>query len=121
MDLFWVKLPKDVKVVLLEDSPMRIAWFQKRVPDLVVCKDVAAFKEYFTTGEKRCDFVFFDHDLGPGDNGQVAAQWFTDQYGASNKYALIHSWNWEGALKMSKIMNGVTWIPFGGFEVEVGN
>ena len=35
MELFRVILPKDSRVVILEDSPMRIAWFQKRIPDLI--------------------------------------------------------------------------------------
>jgi hypothetical protein len=119
VELVFVRLPKNARVVLLEDSPMRIAWFQKRIPDLVVCKSSQEFKDYFTKGHERCDFIFWDHDLGGQDTSEEVAQWFVDRYGAGNTYALIHSWNTAGARKLQDIMNGVKWIPFGQFEVEV--
>lgn len=100
---------------------MRIAWFQKRLPDLVVCTTPEAFKEYFTKGHERCDFIFWDHDLGEQGTSAEVAKWFVSKYGAGNEYALIHSWNTAGARNLQDIMMGVKWIPFGQFDVEVEN
>ena len=69
MNLVWVRLPKAAKVVLLEDSPMRIEWFKKRIKDLIVCETPAAFRDYFTNGHERCDFIFWI--MISGNRGQV--------------------------------------------------
>jgi len=119
MNLIYIRLPKNSKVVILEDSPMRIAWFQKRIPDLIVCKTVLEFKQYFTSGRGLCDFVFWDHDLGTKENGEDAAKWFGIKFGnQANDYGVIHSWNSEGAHRMQKLIPGTKHIPFGQFEVE---
>jgi hypothetical protein len=121
LNLVWVKLPAKAKVVLLEDSPMRIAWFEKRIEDLVVCQSPKEFKDYFSKGTERCDFIFWDHDLGDQGTSVDVAQWFTNRYGSGNEYGIIHSWNTAGARKLQDIMKGTKHLPFGSFEIEVEN
>lgn len=119
MDTLKVVLPRESTVVLLEDSPMRIAWFQDRVQKLAVCRTVQEFKDYFIQRKGPCDFLFWDHDLGTEETGLDAAKWFLEYFGSANgNYSIIHSWNRSGARKMQDILQGSPCIPFGGFEIE---
>jgi len=118
MDLITVTLPKHLHVLVLEDSEMRIEWFQKKIANIHVCRTVQEFKDYFTT-HPCVDFIFFDHDLGPGGGtGVEAANFMIEKFGSVKKWALIHSWNIAGAQEMQKIMLGVSHIPFGDFDIK---
>jgi hypothetical protein len=117
MDYLSVKLPEGANVTVLEDSEMRITWFQKRVPRLTVCRNVEEFKAYFS-GHPPCDFVFWDHDLGPGENGADAAKWFLEKFGGTNRAHLIHSFNIAGARNIQQYITFARHIPFGEFEIE---
>jgi len=117
---FKVVLPKDSQVLLLEDSPMRIAWFKKRVPRLTVVSSMKEFQAYFDSNP-ICDYIFFDHDLGEGNGtGYDAVVYLKERFGGTAKAALIHTWNASGAKRMQKVLRAV-YIPFGDFEVEVEN
>jgi hypothetical protein len=121
MNYIKVTIPKEARVLLLEDSPMRIAWFTKRIPDhLKVTSSIQEFKAYFDT-KPLVDFIFFDHDLGEGNGtGLDAAQFIKDRFGGNTTNAgLIHTWNPSGASKMRELLPLTLWIPFGEFEVEV--
>jgi hypothetical protein len=111
-----VTLPKGAHVVLLEDSDMRINWFEHRIANLVVCKSVQEFKEHFDT-KPQVDFIFFDHDLGEGGTGLDAAKWLVDKFGGSSRWGLIHSWNLNGAANMRAILRSVPHVPFGDFDI----
>jgi hypothetical protein len=115
-----VKLPAESHVLLLEDSPMRIAWFKKRIPHLTVVSNVEDFKQYFLN-KPICDFIFFDHDLGEGcGTGEDAATFIKEHFGGNTTNAgIIHTWNPSGAAKMKVLLPLTLWIPFGEFEVEV--
>jgi hypothetical protein len=113
-----VSLPENCHVLLLEDSEMRISWFEKRLPILKICRSVQEFKEYFDT-KPTVDFIFWDHDLGDGGSGYDAAQFITDRFGSGGRWGLIHSWNSTGAKKMQTLLIGALHVPFGEFEVEI--
>lgn len=119
MVLVKINLPSRAKVLLLEDSEMRIAWFEKRIPDLKVCRSVQEFKDYFAT-KPMVDFIFFDHDLGEGGSGYDAAKFMVESFGSGNRWGLIHSWNKTGAQRMQEILV-VPHVPFGDFEVEIND
>lgn len=118
MTLFKVTIPKHAKVLLLEDSDMRIAWFEKKVPGITVCKSLREFIDYFKT-KPTVDFVFFDHDLGEGGTGYDAAKWMADTFGSTNRWGLIHSWNKAGATRMQTILQATPAVPFGEFDIEI--
>jgi len=120
MIFFKVVLPKDSQVLVLEDSPMRIAWFKKRLPHVTIVSSIKEFKAYFDLSP-CCDYIFFDHDLGKGNGtGYDAVVFMKERFGGGNgsKAGLIHSWNQAGAKRMQEILN-IVHIPFGDFEIEV--
>jgi hypothetical protein len=117
MDYYKVLLSEGANVTILEDSDMRIKWFEKRIPNLHVCRTVKEFKQYFL-GNPPCDFVFWDHDLGTRETGADAARWFQTRYGAINRAHVIHSFNHAGALNIKRHIPAAVHIPFGEFEVE---
>ena len=119
MNVVKVTIPKDSAVLLLEDSPMRIAWFRKRIPNLTVVSTVKDFISYF---DKRptVDYMLLDHDLGEGNGtGEDAARWIKETFGGKGKWILIHSWNRDGARRMQDLIPGAPAIPFGEFDLEV--
>jgi hypothetical protein len=104
---------------LLEDSPMRIEWFKKKLPNLKVTTSVKEFKDYIDT-KPRIDFIFFDHDLGDGGTGYEAAEFLTERFGRGiNRWGLIHSWNTNGAKRMQELLPSVPHVVFGDFDIEV--
>lgn len=117
MDYYSVRLPEGANVTLLEDSEMRIKWFQKRIPNLFVCRSFNEFKAHFS-GNPPCDFVFWDHDLGQSKNGADCAKWFQVKFGATNRAHLIHSFNHAGAQNIKRYIPNAVHITFGEFEVE---
>lgn len=121
MTLFKVSVPKGAKVLLLEDSDMRINWFKSKIPEgLFVFKTLDEFKAHFEN-KNGADFIFWDHDLGPGGSGYDAAKYLTDKFGSrsASKWGLIHSWNVGGANRMRELLPGSPHIPFGDFEIEM--
>lgn len=120
MTLVKVTIPKGAKVLLLEDSEMRISWFQKKLPLLTVVKSVDEFIQYFES-KPAVDYIFWDHDLGPGGSGYDAAKYLTDKFGSlsASKWGLIHSWNMGGANRMRELLPASPHIPFGDFDIEV--
>jgi hypothetical protein len=117
MECFIVRLPEKAEVLLLEDSEMRILWFQKRIPELKVCRTVAEFKAFFENNPSLF-FIFWDHDLGEEETGADAAKWFSERYGAINGYHVIHSHNQGGARNIQSYIRQAVCMPFGSFEVE---
>lgn len=118
MTIAKITIPKFANVILLEDSEMRIAWFQKRIPErLTVVKNVDDFV-------KACvgaDLFFLDHDLGGeqfGD-GYQAAKYLAENFGTNGRNITIHSINAVGVSKMRGYLSKAICIPFGDFEVEV--
>ena len=119
MNYVKITIPTESRVLLLEDSPMRIAWFRKRLPILHVVNTVQEFREYFNS-KPLVDFIFFDHDLGTEETGYDAAKYIKDKFGGNTTNAgIIHTWNPSGAAKMRELLPLTLWIPFGEFEIEV--
>lgn len=119
MTLFKVTLPRYAKVLVLEDSEMRIEWFEKKIPGVKIVRSVKEFIEYFGT-KPTVDFIFWDHDLGEGGSGYDAAQWTADAFGSVNRWGLIHSWNKNGAAHMQQVLKATPAVPFGEFDIEIG-
>ena len=119
MNVLKVTLPKDSQVFVLEDSPMRQAWFRKRIPRVTVVDSVQGMIAYFET-KPICDYIFLDHDLGDGNgNGVEAARWLKQKFGVNVSALLIHSWNTVGVRNMQDVLPGAPAIPFGNFDLEV--
>lgn len=118
MNFVKIVLPKDARVLLLEDSAMRIAWFEKRIANLSVVSTVADFKDFFREGT-TADFIFLDHDLGTEENGADAAKHLNEAFGSGGRYTVIHSWNARGAQRMRASLPEAVVLPFGQFELEV--
>ena len=118
MTLFKVSLPKYAKVLLLEDSEMRIQWFEQKIPGIKVVRSVKEFTDYFET-RPTVDFIFFDHDLGEGGSGYDAAQFLAERFGTTNRWGLIHSWNKAGAARMQQVLESTPAVPFGEFDIEI--
>lgn len=118
MTYLTITIPKDARVLLLEDSPMRVAWFRGRVPNLTVVKTVQEFKDFFAT-KPICDYIFYDHDLGVNaESGLEAAKFIREHFGSMTNAGLIHTWNEAGAARMRALLPLIPWIPFGQFEVK---
>lgn len=118
MTFLTVTIPKHAHVLLLEDSDMRIAWFEKRLSDLKVVKTVQEFRDYIDS-KPLIDFIFFDHDLGEGENGLDAARFLIEKFGSTTNWGLIHSWNKSGAVAMQNAGLRIPHVPFGEFELKV--
>lgn len=119
MNFIKITLPKDAHVIVLEDSPMRMTWFKRRIPFCTVVDTIPGFKEFFTS-RQICDFIFLDHDLGEGNgNGVDACKFLVERFGGNSKTLIVHSWNRPGAQRMQDIIPGAVHIPFGDFELEV--
>jgi hypothetical protein len=117
MNYVTITMLAESRVLLLEDSPMRIAWFTKRIPNLKVVRTVQEFRDYFET-KPLVDFIFFDHDLGTEETGYDAVKYMIEKFGGNSTNAgIIHTWNPAGAAKMRELLPKVLWIPFGEFEV----
>lgn len=114
-----IALPAESRVFLLEDSPMRITWFERRCPHLFVARTVQEMRDYFETNP-LCDFISLDHDLGEGaENGEAGAKFFKERYGGTSDAGIIHSWNRAGALAMQTYLPRLVIVPFGQFDLEV--
>jgi hypothetical protein len=118
MTLLRVVLPIGAHCVVLEDSEMRITWFENNIPNITVCRSVDEFKKLFEQPHPMVDFIFFDHDLGEGGSGLDAVKFLVERFGGTSRWGLIHSWNRNGAREMQKLLPGVQHIPFGEFEIE---
>ena len=118
MNLFKVTIPKESHVLLLEDSDMRVLWFNKKIKNLKVVASVKEFKEYFDT-RPIVDFIFYDNDLGDGNGtGLEAIQFMKEKFGDGNRWGLIHSWNRPAAQQMMLLYPSIPHIPFGEFDIE---
>jgi len=125
MKPYLIKIPRASRVLLLEDSETRIAWFAERLPYLEVARtrdDAIAL-----LAARVYDFIFLDHDLGLLDyagrtgregNGRDVAK-FLSGTGWTGKNTVIHSWNPAGAAAMKDILRNACAIPFGQFEIEI--
>jgi hypothetical protein len=118
MNYITINIPEAAGVLILEDSPMRIAWFKKRLPSAIIVKTVQELKEYFAS-KPVCDFYFLDHDLGEGaGNGVEAAIFLKERFGIGSNAAVIHTWNTAGAARMKDLLPRAQYIPFGEFEID---
>lgn len=103
---------------LLEDDPLRIAWFQSRFPDIVVSRTVEAALYQFE-GLKP-DIVFLDHDLdlshmggGYNEHQQSGCAFVNNVLCQELRYPglrraqriVIHSMNPVGAANMAAAMD----------------
>jgi|SRR5581483_6471418 len=119
-----IKIPRGARVLLLEDSDNRIAWFKQRVSNLTLVQTADEAIEVIARSPQPFDIVFLDHDLGvlhadgtcpQGTGFQVAKYLAGRRYLGEN--VVIHSWNADGAAAMKDALYGAVAIPFGQFEL----
>lgn len=124
-----VDVPKGARVFLLEDNSERIAWFQRRIPELCLAMSAdGAIRVLENYGP--FDIMFLDHDLGDLDyedqtrtvgNGTEVAQYIAEHNDHPGLGVLIHSWNREGAKRMKSYIKHASLAPFGQFEIARTN
>lgn len=124
-----VKIPRESRVLLLEDSYLRVEWFMERLL-YVKCLTVANTVDEAIAGLESVgpfDFMFLDHDLGlldyMGVETETSGLQFCKHIAANDCVAtvFIHSHNTSGALAMKACLKDayVHVAPFGTFELEV--
>lgn len=108
-----------MKILVLEDDPERIKWFQSHLKShgsLITTNAqtaIGALKAF------DYDLIFLDHDLGgkafvssddPETGYQVAL--YLSQTGSFGENVIIHSLNAVGAANMHQILPSAKVIPF---------
>lgn len=128
MNRITVHIPRDKRVLLLEDDPRRVEWFRQRICQLDHADSVEGAIALLSNN--RYDFVFLDHDLGTlhyaGEAaslddkapGQAVAKHLAS-LGWIGDNVVIHSWNPDGAKMMKNLLRNAYAIPFGNFEVTI--
>ncbi len=118
-----IKIPHGSRVLLLEDSDLRIASFVKRIPDLVVATSVDEAIAKLVDGP--FDLMFLDHDLGlldyAGVETETSGLQFAKHLAATGFVAstvVIHSWSSVGSAAMKNCLQDAHVIPFGKFEIN---
>lgn len=120
-------ISEDSEVLLLEDSPKRIAWFRERIPldKLHVTDSVEEAIEW--TKARKFDVFFLDHDLSEehyaedtasDTSGTAFAHWLAG-CGFTGQNMIIHSWNFHGRRRMHAFLPEATKALFGTFDVSV--
>jgi len=112
-----------MRVFVLEDDPMRLAWFWSHFQgtELTCCTDAADAVRAFRDG--RWDVVSLDHDLGgqtfvDSADKNTGAE-FLRQCGAevaACPVVAVHSYNQAGAARMIALLQdygkSIEWTPF---------
>lgn len=127
-----ITIPKNARVLVLEDSNERIEWFVKYLPVTTLYVNTADEAIAALVGgditQRPFDFIFLDHDLGllgyegkpagpEGDGHQVAKHMASQGYLGEN--VVIHSWNTRGAANMAACLRQAVVIPFGRFDIKL--
>jgi hypothetical protein len=137
-----VRIPRDAKILLLEDDPNRIEWFHAELgkfldPGLLhIAFDAAGGIHAVAAADPPFDLMFLDHDLSieqqsmalrpdhEFNSGSSFAQSFVEQGFVAN-HIIIHSWNPAGAQNMVQIFENygirAAYLPFGSFKIEGGS
>lgn len=124
-----VRVPENSNVLVVDDNPVRLAWFRARLANVKLVETTTDAIEALKT--ETFGIAFLDHDLGPEDyelyvkgqtrrvgNGQEIARWMLDNNRIPD-VVVIHSWNPDGANAMKDILPKAHVIPFGDFKIAV--
>jgi len=113
-----------MKILILEDEPIRITWFLRRLcnHDVKVCVDSEDAIECLKIN--KYDLIFLDHDLGgqafvpsgPGTGYEVAQFIATNEN--KNAKIVVHSHNYPGARNMCSVLPDAQHLPFGSFNIN---
>lgn len=124
-------------ILVVEDDPIRIEEFQKRLLDCTVTYTKDTEKARALVFAQKFDMIFLDHDLGynpeteekttsvflpSGDGtGYHVAQAIPESIN-KDTMVIIHSWNPRGAENMKDLLDDVQCLPFGmvGWNEAVG-
>lgn len=106
------------RVLLVEDSEERVAWFRQRFPehlDVTASVDEAIQR----LQERQYDLLFLDHDLGTEPRvGRDVAQWLiAHPENNPNLFTIVHSVNHVSGPKIVQDLRDqakrpVWWVPF---------
>lgn len=115
-----------IRILVVEDDPTRLEWFQKEFngQDLTLATTAAAGVKY--VNDEEFDVIFLDHDLGgrvfvdsEDDNtGCAVAKHIKASINAKTP-VLIHSWNPAGARNIQTVLKHAVYIPFGRFNKTI--
>jgi transketolase len=112
----------DWAVLVLEDTPERIAWFKERIPHAVYCMTADEAMEALSSQEFRV--VFLDHDLHwmhadnaifKGTGKEVATHLAKMKF---EGIVVIHSKNDTGVKSMLAILPSARVARFGEFDIS---
>lgn len=116
-------IPANWKVLILEDSEERIAWFKERLPNAMYAK--TSVEAALLLAKHKFNVAFLDHDLHwmhqstikifKGTGREVARFMQTIKF---KGLVVIHSRNPLGADMMCEYLPQARLAPFGEFELE---
>ena len=105
------------KILVLEDSPERIEWFQKNFNkvDFYFCKNVNA--AWGLLHIQKFDIIYLDHDLGEDaqtgyDFAKILAEEIREKRITNNPTIYIHTSNPGGAENMKSVLKDAIICPF---------
>jgi hypothetical protein len=120
-----VRVPKQWRVFVLDDTEDRLSWFRQRLPKMRYAKTAQDALEILSN--EPFDLVFLDHDLSWLDAGFPDRQFDNGKHVARRLayinfqgQVIIHSKNEQGALAMKKILPQATLERFGDFDIVSG-
>ena len=120
-----------MKILILEDSSKRIAWFSEEFKeyDLVIANNSSMAIDILKT--MNFDLAMLDHDLGQkifaksDKNSGFAVAEEIPKNPESVKNVIVHSYNPEGSIRMMKVFEkcGIKayQMPYGTFDKSVLN
>jgi len=101
-----------MKIMVLEDSPDRIARFQEALAghEVTICQDVNVAKEFIKVN--KVEYMFLDHDLGglhhvestEPNTGYAFVKFLVENKLAQDTSIVIHSMNYPGASNMFALL-----------------
>lgn len=111
-------------ILILEDDPMRMVQFRKRIGEHRIVHVETAAGAIEALGEHRFDLVLLDHDLGgrqfadhgdeKEDCGMRVAEWLSEEPRRMKTQGpvVVHSLNGPAAQEMVELITEACWIPF---------
>jgi CheY-like chemotaxis protein len=115
-----ITIPKDARVLVVEDSAIRINWFREHLDTFDLAVDP---KQGLDLLETSCpyDIVFLDHDAS-WDEFDLTFMPVAERLKELNYQGelIIHTYNPVGAKRMQRLLRHGAWMPYGTFDIIHG-
>jgi CheY-like chemotaxis protein len=115
-----ITIPKDARVLVVEDSAIRIRWFRENLDTFDLAVDPRQGLDLLETGCPY-DIVFLDHDASWDEFDltfmPVAERLQQLDYRGE---LVIHTYNPVGGKRMQRMLRQGELIPYGTFDIVYG-